>query len=118
MSTKIFVYGTLVGTRQDATPAKLKNAEKHTDGTYPTITVNKGSTVKGEVIEVNGTELRRLDMIESEGSLYHRTPINRNESVQAYIGNPSQLGTEADYQFNKAQLAEDFKNKTELEILD
>lgn len=118
MTHKIFVYGTLVGTRQDATPAKLKNAEKHTDGTHPTITPKQGSTVKGEIIEVNGTELRQLDHYESEGSLYHRTPINRNNSVQAYIGNPDLLGTEADYQFNKQSLAEQFKEQTQLQILD
>lgn len=118
MTTQIFVYGTLVGTRQDATPAKLKNAEKHTDGNYPTITPSQGSTVEGEIIEVNKTELQSLDRYESEGTLYHRTPINRNNSVHAYIGNPKMLGTKADYNFNKAQLAQKFKEETELEILD
>lgn len=117
MTYKLFVYGTLVGTRPDAEPATLKNAEKITDGGYPTIKPSKGKQVNGEIIEVNKTELQQLDRYESEGHLYHRIPINDNHSVEAYIGNPEMLGITDQIQteFNKPELTQAFQ-QTKLEI--
>lgn len=60
-------------------------------GAYPAVVAHSDprATIRGEVYEVDAATLRRLDRVESEGSLYHRRVVpvrlDSGDVVQAHI---------------------------------
>lgn len=91
----IFVYGTLM--RGERAHSYLANAEfvgeyclkdyaLYNLSWYPGIRPKTGSSVFGEVYEIDADLLPEMDRYEGEGDLYHRTPViveNRNGTIDA-----------------------------------
>lgn len=100
MTTKLFVYGTLVGKYENAEKATLKGVRK--EGLC--ITPEKENEVEGEVIEVGDQELRRLDAYEGTPRNYKRVEVD--DGIQAYVGNPEHRPVQHDY----SNLEQEFKD--------
>ncbi len=99
MSTKIFVYGTLM--EGMVNHAFLENSKKVKDaeiegfdmyflGHYPGVIKGSGR-IKGEIYEVSADVLKRLDEFEGEGYLYVKRNVQATtgEDVLLYVYNQS-----------------------------
>ncbi len=82
--TEIFVYGTLMKNRSNhclmasadfAGQGILKDYALFELGSFPGIKPSQGDFVKGELYFVNDETLNTLNHLESEGTMYHLTPV-------------------------------------------
>lgn len=91
---EVFVYATLLGEYDRATPANLAGFERDDTGPNPTIVPGDG-TVEGEVIRVDAEELAGLDRYEGytpgdrKESLYVR--LSTKGDIQVYVANAEQF---------------------------
>jgi gamma-glutamylaminecyclotransferase len=100
----VFVYGTLLQGQENHNAYLLEseflgNAELAGYGlyavsSYPGIVQKKGKRVKGEIYKVDKKTLKKLDILEGEGSLYIRKQVDAITSegiipVFTYIWNNS-----------------------------
>jgi len=99
----VFVYGTLVnGSGYDAV---IHGFRKDDTGCYPTLVPDGDGKVVGEVHKVTHRRLKELDHYEGvEQGLYTRVRLPMD--IQAYIGDPDRLGSDADYEYDEARLQE------------
>ena len=96
---KVFVYGTLMSGNSNY-ESFLGDADfigefiaegfaLYDLGSYPGIIHSEIDKVKGELYSIDSKILRKLDMLEGEGSLYIRELISvvndKNETQEAYI---------------------------------
>lgn len=109
--TKIFVYGTLMlgGCFNRYLPFKGFKGLGHikefdmwnVGGSYPAITHGTG-TVRGELYSINSRIRDQLDIIEGEGRLYAREPVDvyldtggmTQAGVYVFIDSPEKAGYE------------------------
>lgn len=101
--TRIFVYGTLLAGERNhrllahATfvgPAVTEAVFSLVDlGPFPALVAGGGTAVSGEVYEVDGPTLERLDTLERHPEFYKRTTIGLEggASVETYILAPEQV---------------------------
>ena len=95
---KVFVYGTLMKGHGNnillENDTFLSNALLDGYGLYkvssfPGIIKHCGAAVKGEVYNISEFTLKRLDALESEGSLYIRelvsVTLENNQNIHAYV---------------------------------
>jgi gamma-glutamylcyclotransferase (GGCT)/AIG2-like uncharacterized protein YtfP len=85
---KVFVYGTLKkGYRNHRLlegsnyigEGKISGYDLYDLGSFPGIIRGKGEVV-GEIYEIDQETLKRVDMLESEGQLYSRVPVEVSQN--------------------------------------
>lgn len=96
---KVFVYGTLMKGHGNHIllendkflgNAVLKDYGLYNVSSFPGIIKQDGAAVKGEVYSISESTLKRLDTLESEGSLYIRNLVpvtleSANQIINAYV---------------------------------
>lgn len=98
MTHPIFIYGTLrdPAVQQDVFGRRIEGAPDHLDGyglaqievegmPYPTIVLEEGSAVAGEIIELNDDELRRADEHETAAYARRAFVLASGKAAEAYI---------------------------------
>lgn len=90
----VFVYGTLLtgygnwGTYlkpAEGIPAELEGFGMVSLGGFPGILEEVGSTIQGELFEVSGYQLERLDGLEGVPFLYRREKITTKCGKEAFV---------------------------------
>ncbi len=96
MNHLLFIYGTLqdpeiqqsvIGRLIEGIPDKLKDYKKSVlhadDTTYPIIVPGTGSIVEGRVIEISESELKSIDIYETEA--YRRIKVKLQSGAEAWV---------------------------------